>query len=96
MAYRVRIDSIVKDDRFNKYESIQFVGGPNPDGKGRYKAELNTAIQGALDEKWDFYVHVEGHVRDVIVSKSRFGNLYLRTTADMDTPDHLLSLPTCP
>jgi hypothetical protein len=31
----------------------------------------------------------------VIVATSRFGNKYLKTTADGDQPNNLLSLPTC-
>ncbi|WP_414322894.1 DUF3892 domain-containing protein [Xanthomonas campestris] len=32
----------------------------------------------------------------MIVATSRSGRKYLRTTADHDTPDNLLSLPECP
>lgn len=97
MAIRVRIDCIVKDDRYNKYERIQEVGGPNAPGSEnpRWRLSLDKAIAGVQADKWDFYVRVGDHEVGVVVAESRFGNLYLRTTADQDTPDNLLSLKTC-
>src|SRR5256885_8731014 len=47
---------------------------------------------------WDLRVlHREtwGHRLDVIVATSAYGN-YLKTIADREQPDKLLSLPTCP
>jgi hypothetical protein len=98
MAARVRIDCIVKDDRLNPYERIQRVGGPNaPDANPpRWNLPLDDAIRGIQGHQWDFYVRVGPHEVGVIVAKSRLGSLFLRTTADYDTPDNLLSLPTCP
>jgi hypothetical protein len=98
MAQRVRIECIVKDDRMSPYERIQRVGGQNPPGHNppRWDLPLDDAIRGIQEGKWEFYTHVGGHVRDVIIARSAAGNLYLRTTADRDTPDNLLSLPTCP
>jgi len=44
-----------------------------------------------------FYVEQPtGDQVDVIVSVSRFGNKYLKTTADGDEPNNLLNLPECP
>jgi hypothetical protein len=96
MATRVRIDCINKDDRYNPYERITHVGGPNPPGAtGRWKLTQPDAIKGVQEGKWSFFVKVGNHEVDVVVAKSRFGNLYLKTTADQDTPDNLLSLPEC-
>ena len=92
---RVEIDCVNKDDRDDPYEAIKFVGGPNPNGK-RWRLDLQTAVQGALDGKWDFYVRQGGHVVEVEVAESRWGNLYLKTEPDSDTPDNLLSLKECP
>ncbi len=94
MAQRVRIDCIVKNDRASKYERIEWVGGPNSDGT-RWKLRLADAIAGIQDGRWAFYTQVAGHTVDVVVARSAAGNLYLRTTADHDTPDNLLSLATC-
>lgn len=41
-----------------------------------------------------FYSFVGGHERNVIVA-TRNGTKYLKTEADSDTPDNLLSLPEC-
>jgi hypothetical protein len=32
----------------------------------------------------------------VVVAVSRYGNKYIKTTADGEQPDNLLSLPECP
>lgn len=95
MADRVEIDCINKDDRFSPYEAIKFVGGPNPNGT-RWKLSLDSAIEGALGGKWDFYVMQGGHIVEVEVARSHAGNLYLKTEADGDTPDNLLYLKECP
>jgi hypothetical protein len=45
--------------------------------------------------EWSFFTMVNGHRADVVVA-TRQGRKYLKTTADYDTPDNLLSLPECP
>jgi hypothetical protein len=91
---RVEIDCINKDPREDPYRAIKFVGGPNEDGT-RWKLPLDAAVQGAQRGEWDFYVRQGGHIVEVEVAKSRFGNFYLKTEADGDTPDNLLSLREC-
>lgn len=92
---RVEIDCINKDPREDPYRAITNVGGPNPDGT-RWRLPLNEAAQGALNGLWDFYVRQGGHIVEVEVAISRYDNLYLKTEADGDTPDNLLSLRECP
>ena len=92
---RVEIDCVNKDPRFDPYRSIQFVGGPNGDGT-RWKLPLQAAVSGALQGTYDFFVLQGGHIVEVEVAKSAHGNLYLKTEADGDTPDNLLSLKECP
>ncbi|WDJ78742.1 DUF3892 domain-containing protein [Xanthomonas campestris] len=94
-ASRHKIGCINKDDRQDKYNRITHVGGTGSDGK-RWKLSLDEAINGIETDKYAFFTHVGGHERDVIVATSRSGRKYLRTTADHDTPDNLLSLPECP
>jgi len=54
------------------------------------------AIQGIDDGRWAFYVErPAGDVVDVVVAMSAYGNRYLKTTADGDMPNNLLSLPEC-
>ncbi len=98
MAFRVEIDCINKNDRFNPYEAITHVGGPNPTSakNPRWKLPMRKAAEGSRDGKWDFFVRQGNHTVEVHHAVSQHGNLYLRTEADHDTPDNLLSLPECP
>jgi hypothetical protein len=49
-----------------------------------------------FDKGWTFFTQVGGHTREVRVYLSPSGHRYLKTDADADTPDNLLSLPECP
>lgn len=89
MAERRQITCINKDDRYNAYERIRFIGGAG------WKFSLDEAISYIEKSTYSFYTYVNGHTRNVIVA-SRNGVKYLKTEADSDTPDNLLSLPECP
>jgi hypothetical protein len=96
MASSVRISCINKSDRYNPHERINSVGGQNADGT-RWKLSQAEAIAGIEDGRWAFYVERPAGDRvQVIVAVSAFGNKYLKTTADGDQPNNLLSLPECP
>ena len=95
MASSHQIGCINKDVRQDPYNRITHVGGLGGDGKA-WKLTLDEAIAGIESGKWKFFTKVGGHVRDVVVVKPSHGRKYLRTTADQDTPDNLLSLPECP
>ena len=95
MAQYLHIRCVVKTDRTSAHERIQSVGGVKPDGS-RWILSQDKAISYIQDGTHVFYIERTGGVRlDVIVATSAHGN-YLKTVADREQPDKLLSLPSCP
>lgn len=95
MATKVEIKCINKTDRQDQHERIKNIGGVNSDG-GRWKMTQPEAITAIEAGKYAFFVNVRGDKVDVIVATSRYGNKYIKTVADGDQPNNLLSLPECP
>ncbi|GAB2699046.1 hypothetical protein GCM10027037_24370 [Mucilaginibacter koreensis] len=60
----------------------------------KWKLSLSEAILGIEQSRYTFYTQVNGHKQNVIIA-SRNEVKYLKTEADTDTPDNLLSLPEC-
>jgi uncharacterized protein DUF3892 len=95
MAQHLRIRCVVKTDQTSAHERIHSVGGAKPDGS-RWKLAQDKAISCIQDGTYVFYIEKPGgHRLDVIVATSAYGN-YLKTVADREQPDKLLSLPICP
>lgn len=94
MASRHQVKCVNKTDRYNAHERIHAIGGKNPDGTF-WKVSQQQAIEGIEQGKWNFYVDVQGKPADVIVAVSRFGNKYIKTVADGEQPNNLLSLMEC-
>lgn len=94
MSETKEIKCIVKTDRMNPHERIHAVGGTSA---GSYwLMEQQEAIRAIENRKFDFYVNKGGKKVDVIVAVSRYGNKYLKTVADGETPNNLLALNACP
>lgn len=95
MPARHEIRCVNKTDRYDPHERIKNVGGVNADGT-RWRITQQEAVSGIESGKWNFYVTRNGRTVDVVVAVSRFGNKYIKTEADGDQPNNLLSLPECP
>jgi hypothetical protein len=87
----VMINCINKSNRPSAHERIRGIGGGN-----RWKLSLDDAIAGIEQGKWSFYVSMNGKSVSVVIAKSADGHKYLKTLADGEQPDNLLSLPECP
>lgn len=93
MTQIAQISCITKQPRNDPYTRITAVGGVH-NGQ-RWRITLDDAIANIEAGAWQFYTLVGGHRRPVQIA-TRLGRKYLRTDADYDTPDNLLSLPECP
>lgn len=94
MPSRHEIKCVNKTDRYNPHERIKAVGGQNSDW-ALWKLTQEQAIEGIESGKWSFYVSARGSIVNVIIAVSRFGNKYLKTEADGEQPNNLLSLYEC-
>lgn len=94
MASRHEIKCITKANRSNPHERITHVGGVNGDGTN-WTLKQEEAIQGIQNGTWEFFVRQQGYSANVIVATSRYGHKYLKTEADGEQPDNLLSLFEC-
>ena len=94
MPARVQIQCVTKSDRYNPHERILGIGGSNQDGTKWYLTQEN-AIQYIEAGTYQFYVRVAYHEANVVVAVSQYGNKYIKTEADGDHPNNLLSLPEC-
>jgi hypothetical protein len=90
----VRISCINKDPRYDPHHAITHVGGVNSDST-RWRLTLAEAINAIETGKHSFYVSVNNDPVRVIVAVSPHGHKFLKTVADGDHPNNLLSLSEC-
>ncbi len=88
------VKCIDKTDRYSPHERIRAIGSVNPNGSN-WKLTQEEAIAGIEAGRWSFFVDVKGQTVQVVVAVSRFGNKYLKTEADGEHPNNLLSLCEC-
>lgn len=88
------IKCVNKSDRQNPHERITHVGGYV---NSQWKITQEEAIAYIENGEWKFWVKPSNTDSVwVIVAVSRYGNKYLKTEADGEQPNNLLSLPECP
>lgn len=95
MTAVLEISCVNKTDRYNPHERIRSVGGKLNDGR-RWRYSQEQAIKFIKDKTCRFFVRQAGKEVAVIVAESRYGHLYLKTVADGEQPNNLLSLNECP
>jgi hypothetical protein len=88
-----QIQCINKNPREDRHHAITHVGGV--EGGSRWKFTQQDAIGKIERGEYAFYTLVYGQRAEVVVATHN-GRKYLKTRADRDTPDNLLSLPECP
>jgi hypothetical protein len=90
-----QITCVTKRDRPNPHERITHVGGYVTT---QWKLTQEQVIAYIENDEWRFWVALPGKRNSVwvIVAVSRFGNKYLKTEADGEHENNLLSLPECP
>jgi Protein of unknown function (DUF3892) len=92
---RHRIQCINRSDRYDPHQRITHVGGLNGNGT-QWRVSQPEAIAGIERRQWSLFVEQPaGDPVEVVVAVSPYGHKYLKTTADDDQPNDLLSLPEC-
>ena len=97
MAVDIQIKCINKSDRPNPHERIVNIGGSPGATTANWKRSQEQAIVDLETGAYRYWVAVPGSDSVwVVVAVSRWGNKYIKTTADGEHPNNLLALPECP
>jgi len=95
MATRVEIRCVNKSDHVNPHERILNIGGVSAGGT-HWKLSQTEAIHCIIKDTYLYFIRRGGDQVNVVIATSQYGYKYLKTTADGEQPDYLLSLPECP
>lgn len=90
-----QVDCVNKLDRNSPHEHITHVGGPNPNGSGRWKDTTTNVVKFIDDKTHRFYTNEGGRVAWVGVRVSAAGKKFLQTHADGVWSNNLLALNEC-
>ena len=94
MVKRLQVTCINKTDRFNPYERISHIGGGGSILTS-WRMTTDEAIDAIENGTHEFYVDRESIFVNVIVA-THSGRKYLKTVAEGENPNNLLSLSECP
>ncbi len=92
MVNIAQIRCINKNPRLDPHHAITHIGGFI---NSQWKITLDDAIGKIERNEWRFYVERPVGNRVWVIVASRNGRKYLKTEADGDAPNNLLSLPEC-
>ena len=95
MPSRIEITCIEASDHVRAHERISSIGGTNFAGR-RWTMSQDGAIKGIENGKYSFFINRGGRVINVLVATDTSGHKYLKTFADGEIPNTLLSLSECP
>ena len=94
MRLGIRVDCVVRRDHPSALHRVQAIGGLSRAGEP-WRLSENAVIAAIDDERSTFYVEwPPGHRIDIVVAHG-LGKRYLKTEADGELPDRLLSLRDC-
>jgi hypothetical protein len=94
LGLSIRVDCVTRTDRASPHHRIRAIGGRGRDGQP-WRLSEDAAIAAIENERATFYVEwPKGHRLDVVVAQG-LGKRYLKTEADIESPDTLLALPDC-
>ena len=90
-----QIDCVNKLDRNSPHEAITHVGGPNPNGSGRWKNAVVDVVHMIENNSHRFYTRDAGKAAWVGVQTNAAGRKYLQSHADGIWSNNLLAQSEC-
>ena len=94
MRLGIRVDCVTRTDRVSPYHRIRAIGGLGADGL-RWRLSEEAAIEAIDTERATFYIEWPLGRRLELVAAQGLGKRYLKTEADVETPERLLALGDC-